>query len=69
MSVRRPDREFSSRPLNDVVRAFQVDPSWYESHWYGAAEAPRPRRSMLARRPGAGLAAISFLVVAAVVWL
>ena len=26
-----------------ALRAFQVDPGWYEAYWYGRAEAPRAR--------------------------
>jgi hypothetical protein len=69
MSVHRSKREFSDRSLDDVVRAFQVDGSWYERHWYGQEEAPTVRGRSMVRRPGVGVMALSLLVVCASVWL
>ncbi|MGE0725156.1 MAG: hypothetical protein AB7O45_12320 [Alphaproteobacteria bacterium] len=69
MTIRSPGRDRAFQYRDVEIRAFQVEPSWYDHHWYGVAEPPRTRRSVLDRRVGAGLAAISFLAVAAVGWL
>ena len=69
MAVHRTDREFSNRSLDDVARAFRVDRSWYERHWYGPAEAARHQRPSVVRRPSTGLAALSVVAVFAMAWL
>lgn len=69
MPVHRSSREFSDRSVDDVVRAFQVDGSWYERHWYGQEAAPVVRGRPILRNPGTGLAALWLLVACAAVWL